>query len=67
MASYKRAIHTVGDYHLVWVLIGHTLQDTDGNFAHLTRLVPCMGKVAQGQECDAALFNQAGSSAGCVC
>jgi len=32
MASYKRAIHTVGDYHLVWVLIGHTLQDTDGNF-----------------------------------
>jgi hypothetical protein len=30
MESYKRAIHTRWDYHLVWVLIGHTIPDMQG-------------------------------------
>jgi hypothetical protein len=30
MESYKRAIHTGWDYRVMWMLMGHTVLDTDG-------------------------------------
>jgi len=66
MKSYKRAIHTGRDYHKVWVLMGHTIPDTERNLVHLPPLQPGLGKVVEGRERHAAFFNQTGAPAGCV-
>jgi hypothetical protein len=49
MESYKRAIHTGWDYHLAWVLMGHTIPDTDGTSFICHRYGHAFGKLRRGK------------------
>ena len=51
MERYKCAMHAGWDYHLVWVLMGHTIPNADGTSFICLRLRPCRESCGEAKSC----------------